>query len=362
MVALTKYRRHLFWGLTLLLLLEGYLLGVCVAATQTLRIEERILDLDRGKLVLTIQHETDPTTLPDTEETIDRFRTLYQELTTDDRYVYYELYAQPLYLTEDQGFAVDGMLQSEQISENVCSYFGLEVAEGRLLEPEDFTWKKGETVPVLLGSAFQTRCALGDMFQAEYLFQPFSFQVVGFLTPGSDLVRSNGTVPLDECVVMPSFEPETPPETPEEYVNQKIHWANRTSGKLDLSPQDYGAVSRSVRELLDTAGVGEYSHYTSLWVEPFWLGMSLQAAAGVTGLLAALVGVGVLIFFGKSHCRFSRFLISIVLGLLIGLTVYWLTVPKYVNPLAGFGWVLLAVAVQLLLAGLLSLRQRRTRK
>lgn len=135
LLALTKCRPSVFGVLTLLVLLESCLLGVCAAATQTLRIEDRILDLDKGKIVLTIQHETDPTTLPDTEETIDRFRALYQNLTTDERYFYCELYAQPLYLSEDQSLTADGMLQSEQISVNVCSYFGLEVAEGRLLEP-----------------------------------------------------------------------------------------------------------------------------------------------------------------------------------------------------------------------------------
>ncbi len=365
-LVLAKCRLSVFGVLmTLLLLLESCLLGVCTAVIQIQHIEDRILDLDKGKIVLTIQHETDPTTLPDTEETIHRFRALYQNLqslTTDEQVFYFELYAQPLYLPEDQGLTADGMLQSEQISVNVCSYFGLEVAQGRLLEPGDFTWKEGEAIPVLLGSAFQTHFALGDTFQAEYLFQTFSFQVVGFLAAGSDIVRSNGTVLLDSCVVMPSFEPETQPETPEEYDNQKIHWANRTSGKLYISPEDYARVSRSVYELLDTAGVGEYSVYTSVWTEPFWLGMPLRVTAGVTGFLAALAGFGALICFGKSRCRFSHFLIGMALGFLIGLPAAWLTVPEHTNLLAWAGWVLLAAAVQLLLAGLLALRQRHAGK
>lgn len=349
-----KARMLVAGSIILLLLIENILVGVCVAAMQNMYIEERTLELDRGKIVLTIQHETDPTSLPDTTGTIDCFRTLYQNLTTDNRYTYYEIYTQPLYL------ASGVVLQSVQISKNVCSDFNLNTVAGRLFDSLDFVWEKEDVIPVLMGSSFQSNYMIGDIFSAEYLFQTFSFQVIGFLTPGSDIIRSNGTILLDECVVMPSFEPCAQPNTSEEYLNQKIHWANRTSGKLYIEPEDYDSVSNSIKELLNSAGVGEYSCYSSVEDGTFWIGLPLHTVAYTSAFFAILVSIGTLVLFRQTHCHLFQFFVSLMIGYPCGMTISLLMVSDYPNWISGFCMGFFIGITELLLAGMLTARQQYT--
>ena len=58
--------------------------------------DARSLKTDNDTVYLSIQHESDPTKLPNTPETLHDFLALYRDLSQSDAYTYYELYAQPI--------------------------------------------------------------------------------------------------------------------------------------------------------------------------------------------------------------------------------------------------------------------------
>ena len=212
-------------------------------------------------IFLDLQHETNPFDLEDTEEILKEFRAIYEQLAALG-YDYYEIYQQPLLNGDSEtlyGSDSSEFYSCVQISENVQRDFNLSTAAGRLLEEDDYWISRGKQIPVLLGSAYAGKAELGDVFSAEYLFSPFEFVVVGFLDPGSAVETSNLWIDLDEKLVIPSVDFQYAPESETEYVTQKIHAANKTSGKLRLPEEKFAEGLQKVSSVVEGRKVGEYS-------------------------------------------------------------------------------------------------------
>jgi hypothetical protein len=61
-----------------------------------------------------------------------------------------------------------------------------------------------------------------------------------------------GVYDLDHYIVMPSFSFDYTPETSVEFVTQKIHNANRISGKIKIKPSEFEQASAYVEEILES--------------------------------------------------------------------------------------------------------------
>ena len=58
-------------------------------------LQNQTLIIDRGFAYITLQHESDPTQLPQTQESLDGFDELFARLTENQqKYTYYEIYRQ----------------------------------------------------------------------------------------------------------------------------------------------------------------------------------------------------------------------------------------------------------------------------
>jgi hypothetical protein len=155
---------------------------------------------------------------------------------------------------------------SIQISENVQNDFNISVAAGRKFLPEDFSLSKGQPIPVLMGSEYANFYSLGDTFSAYYLYSPFTFNIIGFLDTSCEISISVGSTHLDKYIIMPSFSFIDPPESDTEYITQKIHLANRTSGIVRTTEDNFESGWRQIELLLKNSEVGNYS-WTSSSIE-----------------------------------------------------------------------------------------------
>lgn len=240
----------------------------------------RNIALDDGYAYINIQHETNPLELQDTAETLEQFKRLYEQL-RQTPYTYYEIYQQPLLLAEP-----GGRLPCLQISQNVQDDFGLTLSEGRLLNEDDFLIEKDERIPAIMGSNYKALLSVGDCFTAEYLFSDFNFEVIGFLDEGSALSISTSFVDLNGAVVIPSFAFLDLPASEREYVTQKIHCANKTSGKIKVMQEDFAEAYGAVRQLLTDSAVGSYSFAFSSYENALTAkGYSLNAMLAAAFLL-----------------------------------------------------------------------------
>lgn len=221
-------------------------------------LQNQTLIIDRGFAYITLQHESDPTQLPQTQESLDGFDELFARLTENQqKYTYYEIYRQPLFMDGDQH-------ESIQISNNVISDFSLEINIGRGFRQEDFSSEKENPIPIILGSDLKDSYNLNDEFWAQYLYEDYLFKVIGFLSPGSQIQRSTGTINLDSYYVMPSVEFTYRPTTETQYISQIIHRANKTSGKIRVSPENLQEVKNFVLDILEQSQVGEFSCSSSI--------------------------------------------------------------------------------------------------
>lgn len=221
-------------------------------------LQNQTLIIDRGFAYITLQHESDPTQLPQTQESLDGFDELFARLTENQqKYTYYEIYRQPLFMDGDQH-------ESIQISNNVISDFSLEINIGRGFRQEDFSSEKENPIPIILGSDLKDSYNLNDEFWAQYLYEDYLFKVIGFLSPGSQIQRSTGTIDLDSYYVMPSVEFTYRPTTETQYISQIIHRANKTSGKIRVSPENLQEVKNFVLDILEQSQVGEFSCSSSI--------------------------------------------------------------------------------------------------
>lgn len=142
-----------------------------------------------------------------------------------------------------------------QISENLQKSNHFECNIGRLFNDEDYLFNGG-TVPVILGYEYGNLYSLGTRFSATYLYDEYTFEVVGILEKDSKIYNPIEMIYLDKYIMMPSFHVL---ESPENIEGLRIHYANKTSGLIVSGKNDFAYVSDSVKQLLSNAGCGNYS-------------------------------------------------------------------------------------------------------
>lgn len=268
-----KKRCRLYILIIVLLLILGVSTYVSNGLNKFITISKSILESDEGNVYISIQHESNPLDLPDTVNTLENFRLIHNALKRNDSFTYYEIYTQSLFNNENQIIAYDDStweLSTEcdgilcaQISENVQFDFKFGTENGRLFIRDDFLIERGKNIPVLLGSEYNGVYEIGVIIPAEYLFSAFNFEVIGFLENNTEITLPMGSVTLDKYIIMPSFEFIDAPSSNQEYVTQKIHYANKTSGILKVNSNEYNQAINSLQELIDKSEVGEYSYYSS---------------------------------------------------------------------------------------------------
>ncbi|MTI96896.1 MAG: ABC transporter permease [Firmicutes bacterium] len=103
---------------------------------------------------------------------------------------------------------LDGALSVSQKAVHICprvlDEFGITVAEGREFTNSDFALDS-ERVSVILGSEYREFYALGDTFKGLNLFEPMSFEVIGFLPEDTAMPVRGALFFLDRYILVPAF-------------------------------------------------------------------------------------------------------------------------------------------------------------
>ena len=211
--------------------------------------------------------------------------------------------------------------------------FKLSVASGRKFLPEDFSHSKGQPISVLMGSAYAKIYSLGDTFTAYYLYSPFTFKIIGFLDSSCEISFSVGSTNLDKYIIMPSFSFADSPESETEYVTQKIHLANRTSGIVRTTEDNFASGWEQIEQLLNNSKVGNYS-WTSSSIEKNLLlkGYNIRVLIPLCIFLSILFSILGLLLVTRhltfKPCRYSVFrsisvsFVCICLSLFLSLIIF----------------------------------------
>lgn len=236
-----------------------------------IKIDAQNLQKNNNYLYYSLQHQSSPS-----QSDVQSFKDLYQTLSNSNLYTYYEIYEQPLnipytsstfFIPYDVPYPNEttGPFQSTssiQISQNVQDDFNFSVLEGRLLQADDFIYNGKNSIPVLMGQKYAQQFDIGDSFSANYLFDDYNFHIVGFLQTGNKISTSLNDILLDSYIIMPSFEiTDDVPQT----MGLKVHYANKTSGKIKVTPENFQAASTFFIPLLENSPAGSFTwHNTSI--------------------------------------------------------------------------------------------------
>ena len=106
----------------------------------------------------------------------------------------YEIEGEPAVATE-----------AVQVTENFFNLFPVQITEGRKFTDEDYDFLGKGTIPVIMGAAYRGSFSLGDRFEGYYIFDRFTFEIIGFAESGSAFYSSSDRRPVsyDRYVIMP---------------------------------------------------------------------------------------------------------------------------------------------------------------
>ncbi|MCR5060517.1 MAG: ABC transporter permease [Saccharofermentans sp.] len=92
-----------------------------------------------------------------------------------------------------------------QVSENFFDLFPVSITEGRCFQPTDFDCQNSETIPVIMGKAYQESFNPGDTFEGYYILERRTFEVIGFTDEESVfyLRSQNHMESYDHFIIMP---------------------------------------------------------------------------------------------------------------------------------------------------------------
>ncbi len=263
------------YPLTLILLSSfcALFFSLAISLRQTEKVDQVAIHKDSQCVYFRLQHESNPF-IPEMSDYV----ALNTALNHADSFMYYEIYSQPLFVNEytdpSQAFFCDepNVINAIQISQNVQKDFALSLQSGRFLSTGDYSSNGTNHIPVLMGYNYLDSFKIGDVFSSDYLFDPYTFNVVGFLENGAHIETSLFTYELDSCVVIPSFNVENISESTDGLL---IHCSNQTSGVARASITESSVAYNELETLLKDNAAGSYTVYSSL------LGLDLQQRYGI---------------------------------------------------------------------------------
>lgn len=212
-------------------------------------------------MIYSLQHEDNPLDI-----SLKSFESLNGLLTESGTYDYLELYAQYLEMPNQTGVFYEvgtnelnnkcSGIQCIQVSNNLIAQCDIKVSDGRLFEKKDFLYEKGDKLPVLMGQEYSAFYKIGDIFEAEYLFDEYKFEIIWFVSEESNISIADNNIDLEKCIVMPSFIIDASVLITD---GLKIHYANKTSGLVRLSETNADEFYETIEPMLKNAKVGNYS-------------------------------------------------------------------------------------------------------
>ncbi|WP_283685092.1 hypothetical protein [Parablautia sp. Marseille-Q6255] len=174
-------KKNYYLGCIVLLLM----IVVVTVFNARLYIYMKISALDKqrqgDRIECALQHEEDPVNVD-----LTAFYNLYNDL---KGFSYLEIYNQPLDVFQNGRKHFDSYTNelSEnpdrvaclQVSKNVVEKYQLKIVAGRMWNDAEFVIED-HCIPVILGNEYVGIYEIGDVFEAEYLYEPYEFTVVGF--------------------------------------------------------------------------------------------------------------------------------------------------------------------------------------
>lgn len=184
---------------------------------------------------------------------LNNLKQFYNKLQNNDGFIYLNTTLQPIGILNFRGRDIhlqgyeDGfsfpsyekqngtyeVVKSIQINENVLSNFELSMKEGTIFKKDNFIYKIGDNIPVILGSDYQNIYQIGDLIELDYINRTMQGKIIGILETNSTLpVKNDVDFSLDRYVLLPEFRIDHSPVNKEDTLFQQRHYLHLINGQL----------------------------------------------------------------------------------------------------------------------------------
>ena len=298
-----------------------------------------IYDLHSEIITISIQQESNPLLF-----NLKDYQMLYNELVTLDSNMasYYEVYLQYL---ENSGvnenlyydYETDALssetkaIKCIQIGKTVSELGDISIFQGRSFINSDYIYND-TVIPIIIGNNYKDIYRVGDILELNYLYKQANFEIIGVACSDTNIRIGDYTYILDDYIIMPSFDL---PLGASEDDMLKIHYANKTSGKLILSKDNIEYFDMYIRPIITGSHTGNYS-YNANSID-FQLndriGMSynmIEKSLCMFLLVTIVLQVGLIVTLHKKEpiaekeCYLTniRLIVSVIISLLIYFGIY----------------------------------------
>ncbi|MDM5370312.1 ABC transporter permease [Bacillus thuringiensis] len=157
-----------------------------------------------------------------------------------------------------QGSPSFDRVKSIQINHNLLTAFDAKIQNGRVFNKEDFSFKKGTKIPIILGAEYQSIYNIGETINFDYLNQELEGIIIGILQKNT-LFPVNGDVEfyVDRYIILPEFIMEEVPQNEEVLRFQQKHYLHAINGQI-LTNKDMISVQKLVNSISQKANFDDY--------------------------------------------------------------------------------------------------------
>ncbi|PHA57786.1 permease [Bacillus wiedmannii] len=149
-------------------------------------------------------------------------------------------------------------VKSIQINDNVLSTFNVKTQKGRVFNKEDFLFKKGTKIPIMLGAEYQSFYNVGDTIYFDYLNQELEGMIVGILQKNTSFpVNGDSEFYADRYVILPEFIMEEVPQNAEALSFQQKHYLHAINGQI-FTNKDMISVQKVVNAISQKVSFDDY--------------------------------------------------------------------------------------------------------
>lgn len=274
--------------------------------------------------------------------------------TPSEDYLYSSVIDQPIYIDQNLGeeflegyssrpseLLEQKVYRSVQMNLNAMNKTGLQVAQGRIFKEEDFMFKEGNKLPVIIGSDLNKFYSVGDTFELKYLYKDFTGYVIGVLPPQALLPQYGTVLNLDRTFVLPSlcFSDDT---TEPEFQQMLYHQKNSGVFYTQLTTLE---MQEKIDQMINEAGLknGDYAldGVSLLHFDTLGLGIA-QTQQLIYNLVTLIYLVSVLLMMLCTYLKVHSMLRTFSIHLICGASKKKLIAALF---LESFIWVFLAFSL-----------------
>lgn len=172
------------------------------------------------------------------------------------------------------------------VSGNVFDCFRIDIT-GRKFLDEEFTYSKGDRIPIILGNKYRDYFDVGEIFPAHFIFFDGEAEIIGFMAEDANIWYGNKFLNLDDYFVVPMLDDMSEIQNDDDQFRQTAIYLMKMNGIIATDQLSAEEVQTQVTSLCEDYGIIPASYVDGAKNAPSYIfGISIDQIAEKTLFIA----------------------------------------------------------------------------